>query len=43
MKNGLGVYTFADGSKYSGEFVNNEYHGMGKFEWFDGKVYEGNW
>ena len=28
---------------YQGEFLNNEIDGRGRYEWKDGKVYEGQW
>jgi len=37
------VLHFADASKYTGFFANNEIHGYGVYEWSDGRVYKGNW
>ena len=28
---GIGIFTFADGSKYEGKFKKNTYHGKGKY------------
>jgi len=32
---------FADGSKYTGEFLDNEISGFGDYYWSDGKIYKG--
>jgi hypothetical protein len=50
VKNGFGEIIFVNGDKYSGEFVENKICGKGKkiirekgkFSWFDGRVYEGD-
>ena len=42
MKNGEGVYTFADGSVYKGNFNNDMIHGYGLFSYRNGDKYEGN-
>ena len=34
---------FADGSKYEGEFCDNEIEGQGVYYWPDGKIYKGEW
>ena len=39
--NGLGVMTFADGSKYEGEFNNGKYNNLGVFTRCDKMKYEG--
>jgi hypothetical protein len=41
--NGKGILFFVDGSKYDGEFKDNEIHGYGEYYWEDGKIYKGNW
>jgi len=47
MYQGKGTYTFADGTKYVGEWVENKMHGDGVFtdksgrEW-KGKFYNGS-
>ena len=38
-----GVFTFADGSVYEGEYVGNVRSGKGKMTYADGAVYEGSW
>lgn len=40
---GVGVYKWADGRKYEGEWLNGKMHGKGKFTWADGKSYEGDY
>jgi hypothetical protein len=41
MKHGEGIYYWADGSKYEGEWEFDEMHGEGKFVWADGRTYLG--
>lgn len=41
--NGKGIFTWTDGRKYTGEFVDDIKSGFGMLEWPDGKVYEGMW
>ncbi|MCL1793733.1 MAG: hypothetical protein FWG34_07675 [Oscillospiraceae bacterium] len=43
MKNGFGLYRFADGSVYEGEYANDIKQGKGKFIWFNGDMYEGDY
>mmetsp|Transcript_19898 Transcript_19898/g.17016 ORF Transcript_19898/g.17016 Transcript_19898/m.17016 type:complete len:118 (+) Transcript_19898:152-505(+) len=43
MRNGLGVYKWANGSTYEGNFFNDTFYGPGKLTTIDGKVFEGNW
>ena len=38
-----GVYEWSDGSKYTGEFKNNEFEGEGILQWKDGRTYSGSW
>ena len=38
---GIGVITFADGSKYEGKVKKNRAHGKGKYTDSQGKVFEG--
>jgi hypothetical protein len=38
---GMGVFTFADGSTYEGKVKKNKIHGKGKYTDAQGKVYEG--
>jgi len=35
--------TFADGSYYKGDFVENDITGYGEYYWKDGKSYKGQW
>lgn len=32
-----------DGSKYTGQWMDNKKHGNGTMEWYDGRVYKGEW
>lgn len=38
---GVGLYKWADGNEYYGEYQNNIKQGNGKFKWTNGKIYEG--
>ena len=38
-----GVYTWLDGRKYEGEWVDNNMHGKGIYTWKDGRKYEGDY
>ena len=40
---GFGVYTWADGRCYEGEYLNDKKHGFGKYIWADGRQYIGHW
>ena len=40
---GKGLYTFANGKIYEGEFKNDLKEGYGVFKWPDGRIYAGNW
>lgn len=40
---GKGVYTWQDGRKYEGEYMNDKKHGEGVYVWADGRRYEGEW
>ena len=42
-RDGYGVYTWADGRKYEGEFMNNEQHGIGTYISKSGKIKKGQW
>ena len=35
--------TFCDGSKYAGEVVRGECHGVGKLKFSNGEIYSGFW
>ena len=39
--NGVGVFTFSDGSTYKGKVKKNKIHGKGKYTDSNGNVYEG--
>jgi len=41
--NGQGTYTWASGSKYVGEFMNDMMHGQGTFTYADGRIEKGLW
>ena len=41
FRTGHGVYTFANGDKYEGDFVDNRRHGQGKMIYRNGTVKEG--
>ncbi len=38
-----GVYTWPDGRRYEGEWLNNNMHGKGVYTWKDGRKYEGEY
>ena len=38
---GTGVYSFACGDKYEGEFTDGNISGQGKYTWADGRDYTG--
>lgn len=40
---GQGVYMWADGRKYEGEYVNDKKHGYGIYTYPDGRSYKGQW
>ena len=40
---GSGVFTWPDGRKYDGEYVDDKKEGNGIFFWPDGRKYEGGW
>ena len=39
----VGTYTWNDGSKYVGNWVENKICGFGVYSWLDGRKYEGEW
>lgn len=38
---GVGLFTWPDGKKYNGKYVNDKKDGYGEFYWPEGKVYKG--
>ena len=42
-QNGFGIYVYADGDTYRGEFKNSARHGDGTYIWADGTVYQGEY
>lgn len=40
---GKGIYRWANGAVYDGDWVNNERTGKGKYIWANGDVYNGDW
>jgi hypothetical protein len=40
---GKGNFTWSDGRKYDGNYVDDKKDGYGVFTWPDGRRYEGNW
>ena len=43
MKHGVGVFTWADGSKYEGNFKDDQFNGDGEYKRADGKHYKGKY
>ena len=41
--NGYGIHHYPDGSRYNGEWKDNNMNGYGEFIWSDGKAYIGNY
>lgn len=40
---GYGVYKYANGATYRGEWKNNKHHGKGEYQFPNGTFYEGDW
>jgi hypothetical protein len=40
---GVGVYLWSDGRRYTGEYKDDKKHGYGEYSWADGRVYSGCW
>jgi len=40
---GEGIFTWDDGRKYVGGYVDDKKEGHGIFSWPDGRTYEGGW
>ena len=43
MFGGNGMYTYSDGSLYSGMYKESKRNGLGRFIYSDGDVFEGEW
>jgi hypothetical protein len=43
MKHGQGMFTFPDGSTYSGSFAEDKFEGYGEYKFTDGREYKGQW
>jgi hypothetical protein len=41
--NGKGTYYYANGNKYTGDWINDKMSGHGVFTWTDGDRYEGQY
>ena len=42
QRHGRGVYRYADGDVYEGDYKDNKKHGRGVFRYTSGDVYEGD-
>jgi len=40
---GKGVFSWADGRKYEGDYFDDKKQGQGIFTWPDGRKYDGEW
>ncbi|NCW31861.1 MAG: hypothetical protein EBV92_01110, partial [Betaproteobacteria bacterium] len=40
---GKGELSLSDGRRYRGQFVAKHFHGLGRYVWPDGKLYQGQW
>lgn len=40
---GFGIYIYADGVRYDGQYLNDKKEGYGVYYWTDGRKYEGWW
>lgn len=40
---GYGLFTWPDGRRYEGSYVDDKKAGQGNFFWPDGRKYEGGW
>ena len=40
---GHGIYIYADGVRYDGQYLNDKKEGYGLYYWTDGRQYEGWW
>ena len=42
-RHGYGVYTYADGGRFEGEWIDDKVHGRGVSVYASGNCYEGEW
>ena len=42
-KNRIGEYTWPNGQKYTGDFVDDQFEGYGETTLVDGTIYKGYW
>jgi hypothetical protein len=40
---GKGTFTWSDGRKFTGEFLDNSKCGYGEMTWPDGRAFKGDW
>ena len=40
---GYGIYIYADGVRYDGQYLLDKKEGFGIYKWTDGRMYEGWW
>ena len=40
---GSGIYTWQDGRRYEGSYINDKKEGQGTYTWADGRMYMGEW
>ncbi len=40
---GQGIFTWGDGKRYIGNYVNDKKEGKGEFHWPNGQVFQGFW
>jgi len=40
---GFGIYIYADGVRYDGQYLKDKKEGFGIYYWTDGRKYEGYW
>ena len=40
---GIGTYTWNDGRKYTGDWIQGKMNGDGAFQFSDGRTYKGNY
>lgn len=40
---GQGVFSWPDGRRYEGEYLEDKKHGFGIYSWTNGRQYAGQW